>query len=89
MTLGLFGCTIIYVTITNELHYQRKNTNLLIVELCVIRAAAGHPVFGLFPGLFKQVLKSPLHMSLVRSIIIFKLLAQLAHCGCMQVSLHV
>lgn len=83
MTLGLLKCKNMYQRKKQEVHRQRKNTNLLIVELCVIRAAARHPVFGLFPGLFKQVLKSPFHVSLVRSIIIFMLLAQLTNCRCM------
>lgn len=64
-------------------------TNLLTVKLCVIRAAAGYPVFGLFPGLFKEILKSPLHVGLVGSIIIFQLLAELTDCGRMQVGLHI
>lgn len=64
-------------------------TNLLVVQLCIIRAAAGHPVFGLFPGLFEQVLKSPLHVDLVRPVVILKLLAELIECWCMQVSFHV
>lgn len=83
MTLGLLKCKNMYKRKKQNAHCQRYNTNLLIVELCVIRAAARHPVFGLFPGLFKKVLKSPFHVSLVRSIIIFKLLAQLTNCGCM------
>lgn len=64
-------------------------TNLLTVKLCVIRAAAGYPVFGLFAGLFKEILKSPLHVCLVCSIIIFQLLAQLTDCGRMQIGLHI
>lgn len=84
-----YSDTTTYEPMTNQLHHQRRNTNLLIVEFCVIRAAARHPVFGLFPGLFKQVLKSPLHMCLVCSVIIFQLFAQLANCWCMQVSFHV
>lgn len=66
-----------------------KKTDLLIGELCVIGAAARHPVFRFFPGLFEQVLKSPLHMRVVCSIIIFQLLAQLVNCWCVQVSLHI
>lgn len=64
-------------------------TNLLTVKLCVIRAAAGYPVFGLFPGLFKEILKSPLHVCLVCSVIIFQLLAQLTHCGRMQIGFYI
>lgn len=64
-------------------------TNLLTVKLCVIRAAAGYPVFGLLPGLFKEILKSPLHVGLVSSIIIFQLLAELTDCGRMQIGLHI
>lgn len=81
----------IFFSILNEkvTQFSKNKPNLLAEELCIIWAAAGHPVFGLFPGLFEQVLKSSLHLCSVHSIIIFQLFEQLVNCWRMQVSFHI